>query len=106
MAEASGGRTHRRQENLPPAGFEDHIVCSDRFGKFFTLHDSLTAYQNYVLMRFDRRCPTMNMELSRFYHSSRLLAHSAVSARRFVKNPTFSLHNGDDFWKIGRQKMV
>jgi len=23
MAEASGGRTHRRQENLPPAGFED-----------------------------------------------------------------------------------
>src|ERR1700730_16968668 len=23
MAEASGGRTHRQQENLPPAGFED-----------------------------------------------------------------------------------
>src|SRR5258708_33397164 len=23
MAEASGGRTHRRQEDLPPAGFED-----------------------------------------------------------------------------------
>src|ERR1043165_918789 len=23
MAEASGSRTHRRQENLPPAGFED-----------------------------------------------------------------------------------
>ena len=23
MAEASGGRTHRQQEDLPPAGFED-----------------------------------------------------------------------------------
>jgi len=29
MAEASGSRTHRRQENLPPAGFEDHQECSD-----------------------------------------------------------------------------
>ncbi len=29
MAEASGSRTHRRQENLPPDGFEDHQECSD-----------------------------------------------------------------------------
>jgi len=29
MAEASGGRTHRRRGDPPPAGFEDHLVCSD-----------------------------------------------------------------------------
>src|SRR5580693_8890327 len=34
MAEASGGRTHRRQGNLPPAGFEDRddhrTACASR----------------------------------------------------------------------------
>jgi hypothetical protein len=29
LAEASGSRTHRRRGNPPPAGFEDHLVCSD-----------------------------------------------------------------------------
>src|ERR1700683_4474303 len=34
MAEASGGRPHRRQENLPPTGFEDRddhrTACASR----------------------------------------------------------------------------
>jgi hypothetical protein len=29
-AEACASRTHRRRENPPPAGFEDHQECSDR----------------------------------------------------------------------------
>ena len=29
MAEASGGRTHQRHRKMPPAGFEDHLGCSD-----------------------------------------------------------------------------
>jgi hypothetical protein len=61
-----------------PPGFEDHLVCSDRLGKFSTLPDSSTAYQNLVLVRSDRFRPVLNIELSRFYHSA-----SGVPAGRF-----------------------
>jgi len=30
VAEACASRTHRRRENPPPAGFEDHLECSER----------------------------------------------------------------------------
>jgi hypothetical protein len=30
LAEACASRTHRRRENPPAAGFEDHFECSDR----------------------------------------------------------------------------
>jgi hypothetical protein len=40
-------------ELRPPTGFEDHLRCSDAFGKFFTIPDFPTAYQECVLMRLD-----------------------------------------------------
>jgi len=43
------GRTHRWQENLPPAGFEDHRVCSDALWKPCTLLDSSSVYPESVL---------------------------------------------------------
>ena len=67
-------------------GFEDHIGCSDRFGKLSTLHDSSTAYQNYVLIRSDRRCTTMNIELSRFYHSRGITIRQETCLSR-CRNP-------------------
>jgi hypothetical protein len=42
---------HFQQRELGAPGFEDHVVCSDRFGKFSTI-DSLTPYRNWVLIRF------------------------------------------------------
>jgi hypothetical protein len=67
MAEASGGRTHRRQENLPPAGFEDHTVFSDPFRRFFILSGSSRASQIWVLTRSDWIRRVLSIELSRFY---------------------------------------
>ena len=42
-----------RRAVLTP-GFEDHLVCSDRIRKLYTLSDSSTACQKGLLMRFDR----------------------------------------------------
>ena len=54
----------------PPADFEDHAVSSDRFGKFSTLPDSLRTFQGEVWKRSDPSRPVLNIELSRFYHST------------------------------------
>jgi len=34
-----------------PAGFEEHLACSDALWEFFTLHDSSTAYQSTPMIR-------------------------------------------------------
>jgi hypothetical protein len=55
---------------MPPAGFEDHMECSDWLRKFSTLHDPSAAYQERVLTRSDRSGRVLTMELSRFYHGT------------------------------------
>jgi len=44
----SGGGRDSRPFAAP--GFEDHPRCSDAFGKFSTITDSSTGYQEWVLM--------------------------------------------------------
>jgi hypothetical protein len=45
---------HYRSDVHAP-GFEDHTVCSERFGKFATLHDSSTTFQDGIWPRSDPR---------------------------------------------------
>ncbi len=42
---------------------------SDWLAKFFTLPDPSTGYKKCVLIRFDRSCTVLNMELLHFYYS-------------------------------------
>jgi hypothetical protein len=67
--------------NRPPTGLEDHIVCSDRFGKFSTIPDSSTAYQECILTSSDRVCLVLSSELSRSYHAERWRAREGSAAR-------------------------
>ncbi len=77
MAEASGGRTHRRQANLPPAGFEDRdnhrTACASIFSfSFFyiffskrviaLLRDTLTTCLS-VLFRIFRQLFLISLSL-------------------------------------------
>ena len=60
--------------------FEDHLRCSDAFGKFSTITDSSSAYQDCVVIRSAPICSVLSIELSRFYHAK-------LAKFRFARHP-------------------
>src|ERR1700683_741745 len=86
MAEASGGRTHRRQENLPPAGFEDRddhrTACASVNQKlprnFFAYCAGAAVFAGLAATGAARASATGFGSLSAFA-TSRLIARICVS---------------------------